>query len=160
MDYEGELHGRTPVEILLDMLRAYLPDIDFGDVAMPRRRRATRQRTAARAEEPRNGRRRGAESDHRDRARPGGEPETLPPPGRKPDPVLVRCYAELGIPYGADFQQVRGAWRRLMRQHHPDVQGEDAERRRIGTEQAKRFNNAFAEIARWLRGGQGDTTNA
>jgi len=143
MDYEGELLERTPVEILLDMLHAYLPGIDFGDEWLPGRRgrparRTTRRRTAARSKEPRN----------------------EPPASREPDPVLARCYAELGIPYGADFQQVRGAWRRLMRQHHPDVQGEDAERRRLGTEQAKRFNVAFAEIVRWLRGGQGGVTNA
>jgi len=165
MDFEGELLARTPVEILLEMLHAYLPDIDFGDVALPGwrgrpARRATRQRTASRPEAPRSERRREAGGDRRGGAPPRGEPATPPPAGPKPDPALARCYAELGLPHGADFQQVRRAWRRLMRQHHPDVQGEDAERRRIGTEQAKRFNHAFAEIVRWLRGGQGGMTNA
>ena len=131
--YEWELQqGRTPVEVLLDMLRAYLPGIDFGDIGdkgKPRRRA---------------------------RPRPVERPEIRPRPAvPERDPVIARCYADLGVPYGADFQQVRRAWRRLMRQHHPDLKGEDAERQRLGTEQAKRFNNAFAEIVRWLRGGQG-----
>jgi len=134
MSYEWELQqGRTTVEVLLDMLRAYLPGVDFGDIGdvpTPRRRggparRAARQRPAERPQRP-----------------------AIP----EPDPVIARCYADLGVPYGADFEQVRRAWRRLMRQHHPDLQGEDAERQRLGTEQAKRFNNAFAEIVRWLRG--------
>ena len=144
MSYEWELQGRTPVEVLLDMLRAYLPGVDFGDfrdVPTPRRRGGTTRRAA--------------------RQRPAERPEPLPRPAvPEPDPVIARCYADLGVPYGADFQQVRRAWRRLMRQHHPDLQGEDAERQRIGTEQAKRFNNAFAEIVQWLHGGQGGMTNA
>jgi len=160
MDFDGELQGRTPVEVLLDMLRASFPGVDFGDVAMPRprgrtARRAARRRPAGRPEEPRNGQRRQAGAECR-----RGEPERPRTAGGEPDPVIARCYDELGVPYGADFPKVRGAWRRLMRQHHPDVQGEDAERQRIGTEQAKRFNNAFAEIVRWLRGGQGGRHNA
>jgi hypothetical protein len=148
MNYEWELQqGRTPVEVLLDMLRAYFPGVDFGNIddigdgPTPRRRSGPARRAA--------------------RQRPVEQPETRRRPANpEPDPVIARCYAELGVPYGADFQQVRRAWRRLMRQHHPDLQGEDAERQRIGTEQAKRFNNAFAEIVRWLRGGQGGTTHA
>jgi DnaJ-domain-containing protein 1 len=66
----------------------------------------------------------------------------------KTDPALARCYAELGIPYGADFTQVRRAWRRLMREHHPDVQGEDPDRQRASTELAQRLNDAFGEIRR------------
>lgn len=128
-DLDEELRTRTPLEILLDMLRAYFPDFDFGG-------------QASRPEEPGN----------RQRMEAGREQE--------PDPVLARCYAELGVPYGADFQQVRRAWRRLMRQHHPDLQGEDAERRRIGTEHVKRFNNAFEEIGRQLREGQGGRIHA
>ena len=142
MIFDGELRGRTAVEVLLDMLRFYLPGVDFGnvgDMATPRRR-GRPARTEPRAA----------------RTRPAARPEIRPRPAvPEPDPVIARCYADLGVPYGADFQQVRRAWRRLMRQHHPDLQGDDAERQRLGTEQAKRLNNAFAEIVQWLRGGKG-----
>lgn len=78
--------------------------------------------------------------------------DEAPPPRREPeretDPELARCYAELGVPYEADFRLVRRAWRRLVREHHPDVQGEDPERQRIGTELVQRVNDAFGEIRR------------
>ena len=80
-------------------------------------------------------------------------PRSEPPDRPQTDPVLARCYAELGIPYGADFTQVRRAWRRLMREHHPDVQGEDPDRQRASTELAQRLNDAFGEIRRRLSSG-------
>ena len=146
-DLDAELRTRTPLEILLDMLRAYFPGFDFGGQASRPEKPGNRQRMEAGQERHGGERRRHA-------------PERPPTVSREPDPVLARCYAELGVPYGADFRQVRRAWRRLMRQHHPDLQGEDAERQRIGTEQVKRFNNAFEEIGRHLREGQGGMTHA
>jgi DnaJ-domain-containing protein 1 len=88
------------------------------------------------------------------------QPERPQPASPAPDPVLARCYAELGVPYGTDFRQVHRAWRGLMRAHHPDVQGEDAERQRLGTERVKRFNRAFEEIGKRLRGSKGGRSNA
>jgi DnaJ-domain-containing protein 1 len=87
-----------------------------------------------------------------ERPRSEPPPPPPPPPSRQPDPVLARCYAELGVPYGANFWQVRRAWKGLMRKHHPDVQGGDAERERAGTEKVKQLNRALAEIGKRLRG--------
>ena len=87
------------------------------------------------------------------RSEPATESWDRPRDHRETDPVLARCYAELGIPYGADFKQVRQTWRRLMREHHPDVQGEDPDRQRASTELAQRLNEAFGEIRRRLSGG-------
>lgn len=90
---------------------------------------------------------------------PDGErarrPRSERPDHPQTDPVLARCYAELGIPCDADFEQVRRAWRRLMREHHPDVQGEDPDRQRASTELAQRLNNAFGEIRRRRLSGGG-----
>lgn len=36
------------------------------------------------------------------------------------DPALVRCYAMLGLEYGASKDEVKRAYRRLARVHHPD----------------------------------------
>ena len=104
---------------------------------------------------PGDGRRR-AETEPRPEPEP--EPEKKSKAGPEIDPVLARCYDELGVPYGADLRQVRRVWRRLMRTHHPDLHGGDAERQRIGTEKVKRFNRAFEEIAKRLRGGKGGRT--
>jgi DnaJ-domain-containing protein 1 len=92
--------------------------------------------------------------------RPEPEPKRTPAANPETDPVLARCYAELGVPYGTELRQVRRAWRGLMRVHHPDVQGGDAERERAGTEKVKKLNRAFEEIGRRLRGGKGGRSNA
>jgi DnaJ-domain-containing protein 1 len=128
---------------VLEMLLAAFPSLEF-DIEIqgspPEPERPWREAERPRPERP--------------------QPERPQPASHAPDPVLARCYAELGIPYGTDFRQVRRAWRGLMRTHHPDVQGEDAERQRIGTEKVKRFNRAFEEIGKRLRGGKGGKGNA
>ncbi len=113
----------TLVDRVLEMLRAHFPGFEpDGEWARPP------------CSEP------AGEWAQGSRDHPRDQPET--------DPVLARCYAELGIPYGAEFTQVRRTWRRLMREHHPDVQGEDPDRQRASTELAQRLNDAFGEIRR------------
>jgi len=110
------------VESLLEILRAYFPDFELdGELG---------------------GRSRGR--------RPAPEPEPEWAADREIDPVLARCYADLGIPYGVDFRQVRRAWRRLMRRHHPDFFAADPEQQRRSTELVKKFNNAFEELGKRL----------
>jgi DnaJ-domain-containing protein 1 len=134
----------TLVDKVLEMLRAHFPGFEpDGEWA-----RRPRSEPAGEWAQGFRDRPRGHSRDHsrdysRDHRRE--QPET--------DPVLARCYAELGIPYGADFNQVRRTWRRLMREHHPDVQGEDPDRQRASTELAQRLNEAFGEIRRRLSGG-------
>lgn len=43
-----------------------------------------------------------------------------PPPARVEDPVLAGYYANLELPYGATLEEVKVAWKRLMKQYHPD----------------------------------------
>src|SRR4029079_172396 len=47
-------------------------------------------------------------------------------------------YARLELPAGAALEAVRGAWRALLKQHHPDVVGGGAD----ADERAKRINVA------------------
>jgi DnaJ-domain-containing protein 1 len=61
-------------------------------------------------------------------------------------PSLASCYAALGVARGADLRTVRRAWLRLVRRHHPDLCGGDAERQRLGTERVKQLNRAYEEI--------------
>jgi hypothetical protein len=69
------------------------------------------------------------------------------------DPALRRCYHELGVQVGARLDVVRSAWRRLVREHHPDRHGGDPERQRRGTERLQEINRSYDRLKRWL--GQG-----
>ena len=59
-------------------------------------------------------------------------------------------HAVLGVPPGATQVQVKAAWRRLAREHHPDLAASPAEQR-AATRRMAEINAAYAE----LRGGQG-----
>jgi len=61
----------------------------------------------------------------------------------KRDPHVV-----LGIDPGATAVQVKAAWRRLARQHHPDLTGDDPEASRIATRQMAEINDAYAALTR------------
>lgn len=70
--------------------------------------------------------------------------------GTGPDPVLARYYANLELPYGAGLDTVRRAWRRLVREYHPDLHSADERKRRTATELVQGLNRAYEELARHL----------
>jgi len=78
-----------------------------------------------------------------------------PPPCLPVDPALQRFYLDLGVRLGADLDEVHAAWRRLVREHHPDLFGGDPERQRRGGERLKDLNRAYLEIRRRVLGGGG-----
>ena len=57
-------------------------------------------------------------------------------------------YDVLGVEPGAQPPKVKAAWRRLARQHHPDLIGDDPEASRIATRQMAEINEAYAAISR------------
>jgi hypothetical protein len=57
-------------------------------------------------------------------------------------------HAVLGIEPGANPTQVKAAWRRLARKHHPDLTGDDPEASRIATRQMAEINDAYAALTR------------
>jgi DnaJ-domain-containing protein 1 len=76
-----------------------------------------------------------------------------PAPEARPavDPVLARCYAQLGLAPGAGLAAVRSAWRRLARELHPDRHAGKPELERYGTERLKEINLAYEELKKRLR---------
>lgn len=62
------------------------------------------------------------------------------------DPELARYYANLELPYGAGFTQVKEARKRLMRRYHPDLHSQDPERQKIATELVKGLNHAYEKL--------------
>ena len=66
---------------------------------------------------------------------------------------LVAAYRELGLSYGAPFDAVRASYKKLLKQHHPDKHGSDAEAQRRATESCARINNAYRIIETWKETG-------
>jgi hypothetical protein len=54
----------------------------------------------------------------------------------------------LGIEPGATPTQIKAAWRRLARQHHPDLIGDDPAASRIATRRMVEINEAYAVLTR------------
>jgi curved DNA-binding protein CbpA len=59
------------------------------------------------------------------------------------DPHLV-----LGVDLDASATQVKAAWRRLARSHHPDLIGDDPEASRVATRKMAEINEAYAAMTR------------
>jgi len=58
-------------------------------------------------------------------------------------------YAALGLNHYASDEEVRGAWRKLVREHHPDVlvaQGMPSDFVRVATEKVAAINAAYDQI--------------
>ncbi len=67
-------------------------------------------------------------------------------------------YAVLGVEPGASLATIKAAWRRLAREHHPDLARDDAERRRADRRMAE-INAAYEavrESARQRKSSAGD----
>jgi hypothetical protein len=54
----------------------------------------------------------------------------------------------LGVARGADPSQIKAAWRRLARAHHPDLTGDDPAASRVATRQMAEINDAYAALTR------------
>lgn len=72
-----------------------------------------------------------------------------PPPAI--DPQLAQYYANLEIPYGADLETARRAWKRLLKKCHPDLHTKDPEKKRVADELSARLTQAFQELERALK---------
>ena len=78
------------------------------------------------------------------RASSGAARPPPPPPGEDP-------YAVLGVPRGATGEELRAAWKRLMRENHPDSlagRGVAAEFIARAAEKVARINAAWDRIKR------------
>jgi hypothetical protein len=64
----------------------------------------------------------------------------LPPESLRSD------YANLEVPFGADIETVRRAYKRLVMHYHPDRHAGDPEKLRVATEITKKLNESFERI--------------
>ena len=61
----------------------------------------------------------------------------------KRDPYVV-----LGVAVEASATDIKAAWRKLARRHHPDLTGDDPEASRIATREMAEINEAYAALTR------------
>jgi curved DNA-binding protein CbpA len=54
----------------------------------------------------------------------------------------------LGVEQGASDTSIKAAWRRLARQHHPDLTGDDPAASRVATRRMAEINDAYAALIR------------
>lgn len=84
------------------------------------------------------------------RASPRGQPNPQYPPREPPMPESIkRDFAELGLPPGASPEACKGAYKKLLKIHHPDRHAGHPENMRKATEKSARLNTAFDRIERW-----------
>src|SRR6185437_15834345 len=57
----------------------------------------------------------------------------------------------LGVARDADAAQIKAAWRKLARAHHPDLTGDDPAASRVATRKMAEINNAYAALIRDLQ---------
>jgi DnaJ-domain-containing protein 1 len=62
---------------------------------------------------------------------------------------LHKDYNNLEVAYGAPFEEVRRAYRRLLRLYHPDRFAGDPEKLEVATEVVKRINASYQRIRAW-----------
>jgi DnaJ-domain-containing protein 1 len=67
------------------------------------------------------------------------------------DEKIAGYYANLELPYGADLEAVKKAYRKLMKQYHPDKFSGDPEKQKTATELTKGLNKAYQELEKYLQ---------
>ena len=66
-------------------------------------------------------------------------------------------YTALGLPHGATLDEVKRAYRKLMRDHHPDRHAPDPAADATAHARAQRINAAYAELTALLTGRESRT---
>jgi DnaJ-domain-containing protein 1 len=102
--------------------------------------RAARERAQKRGAEPRKPPPRAREAQGRTRRPPvpGGEKH------------LRELYAQLEVPYGAPFQEVKASFRRLMRKYHPDLHVNNPVKHKAATQLTMTLTAAYNELEQHL----------
>lgn len=66
------------------------------------------------------------------------------------DPKLAKHYQTLHLPYGAEFAEVKAAYRKLMRKYHPDLHNQSAKKQKAATELTVQVTQAYNELDKHL----------
>ncbi|GAB1432131.1 hypothetical protein MASR2M29_07560 [Spirochaetota bacterium] len=66
-----------------------------------------------------------------------------------PPPKLAQAYKTMGLPFKTPFTEVKTAYKKLLKEHHPDKHGSDPLAQKQATETSARINNAYRVIELW-----------
>jgi DnaJ-domain-containing protein 1 len=69
---------------------------------------------------------------------------------RREDPKIAEYYRTLNLSPGADFAEVKKAFRALMRKYHPDLHGANPKKQKAATELSMRVTQAYNELEKHL----------
>ncbi|MEK7484160.1 MAG: DnaJ domain-containing protein [Planctomycetota bacterium] len=72
--------------------------------------------------------------------------ETGVPPFSDVDSKLAQYYANLEVPSGASLEEIRRAYRQLIKQYHPDLYENDPNKRQTAEQILKKLNEAFSYL--------------
>jgi len=85
--------------------------------------------------------------------RPGAGATSRPRPQRPSVPEdVLKAYRSMDVAPEATMEQVRAAYRKLMRTYHPDKHTGDPEKQRVATEITQRLTEAFVRIREFRSG--------
>lgn len=136
---KSELEARTDDELTAELQRRRSSE----NAQLEERRRAIAMEAAAKA----RGQRREKE---RDRTEPPKKRSTMPAEGLGRAHRLRALYTELGVKPGSSHDEVKSAYRALMRQHHPDRHAGNAQEQKGASARAAKITTAYAELERLL----------
>ncbi len=68
--------------------------------------------------------------------------------------ALEGAYSTLGLPYGAPFVDVKIAYKKLLKIHHPDLNAQTPESLKRATAVSSRINVAYQMIEAWEQSGR------
>ena len=74
------------------------------------------------------------------------EKKKAPPPPFVGDKRLRELYAQLEVPYGASFEEVKSSFRRLMRKYHPDLHAGNPQKHKTATQLTMSLTQAYNEL--------------
>ncbi|QPJ65131.1 MAG: J domain-containing protein [Candidatus Nitrohelix vancouverensis] len=77
------------------------------------------------------------------------QPESPPPRNAQSD-RLAGFYANLELQPGATKDEVKKAWRRLMKQYHPDLHSQDPQKKQVAEELTQRLTEAYHTLNKEL----------
>jgi DnaJ-domain-containing protein 1 len=93
--------------------------------------------------------------ESKSRPKHGEKSRTAPPP--RPDASRERLrgdYANLKVRFGAPLEEVKTAYKKLLRQYHPDKHASDPQKFKLATEITSKINQSFQRIAEFEKAGK------
>jgi len=88
-------------------------------------------------------------SKDRQEGRASGDHQDQKDRGHREKEDLKQDYANLEVPFGAAFEEVKKSYKRLLRIYHPDKNSNSPEKLQLATEITKKLNDSFNRIKKY-----------